>query len=217
MSVIAIIDYDVGNIKSIHNAFKNVGADIIITRNKDEILSADGVVLPGVGAFAHGMKNLCKYELDSTLREVAESGKPILGICLGMQMLFSSSTEFEETSGLGLIPGKVIKLPLLNEKYQKLPHVSWNELNEFHLGGWENSILDGISEKEDMYFVHSFFTKPDKPEDILSSTIYSDHKFCSTVRRGNIYGCQYHPEKSSVAGLKIINNFKNICMVNNDD
>lgn len=216
MSVIAVIDYDVGNIKSICNAFEKVGANIIVTRDSDEIFKADGVVLPGVGAFSHGMQKLKQYGLDKTILEVASSGKPLLGICLGMQMLFSSSEEFGNTAGLGIIPGKILKLPLRNPAYQKLPHVSWNELNGCSPYSWGGSILKDIAENENMYFVHSFCANPDDKKAILSTTVYSDHKFCSTVQRNNIYGCQYHPEKSAIAGLKIITNFKEICEVGNN-
>ena len=213
MSVIAVIDYDVGNIKSICNAFEKVGANIIVTRDSGEIFKADGVVLPGVGAFAHGMEKLKQYGLDKTILEVAGSGKPLLGICLGMQMLFSSSEEFGNTTGLGIIPGEILKLPLINPAYQKLPHVSWNELSECGSGSWGKSILKDVAENENMYFVHSFFANPEYKKDILSTTVYSGHKFCSTVQRNNVYGCQYHPEKSAIAGLKIITNFKEICEV----
>jgi imidazole glycerol-phosphate synthase subunit HisH len=215
MSTIAIIDYDVGNIKSICNAFEKVGANIIVTRDRDEISKADGVVLPGVGAFYHGMQKLKQYGLDKTILDIANSGKPLLGICLGMQMLFSSSEEFGNTAGLGIIPGKVLKLPLIDPDYQKLPHVSWNELNGCGPESWRSSILKDVPENENMYFVHSFFAKPDDKKDILSTTVYSDHKFCSTVQRNNVYGCQYHPEKSAIAGLKIITNFKIMCEVSN--
>ncbi len=214
MTVIAIIDYDVGNIKSISGAFDAVGASTIITRNKAVILSADGLVLPGVGAFAHGMEKLNQYDLISTIHKFANSNKPLLGICLGMQMLFSSGTEFGETAGLNLIPGKVKKLPLLSDDCKKLPHVSWNELTKPINSNWHDTILDDIQENENMYFVHSFYAEPDDEDDILSLTEYSNKSFCSTVRRDNIYGCQYHPEKSAVVGLKIINNFKNQCKVN---
>ncbi|MFL0802358.1 MAG: imidazole glycerol phosphate synthase subunit HisH [Agarilytica sp.] len=211
MTTIAIIDYGVGNVKSISGAFENVGAKTIVTRNRSEILDVDGVVLPGVGAFAHGMEKLNQYDLVSIIEEVAGSGKPFLGICLGMQMLFTSGTEFGNTPGLGLIPGRVKKLPLLNDNCQKLPHVSWNELKRPSVRKWENTVLDGIHEYDNMYFVHSFFAEPDDESDILSLTEYSDFHFCSTVRRGNIFGCQYHPEKSAGAGLKIVNNFTHQC------
>ncbi|NUW68978.1 imidazole glycerol phosphate synthase subunit HisH [Vibrio coralliilyticus] len=211
MITIAIIDYDVGNIQSIKSAFEKVGAFAKVTREPREILDADGVVLPGVGAFAHGMEKLTHYKLDLVLKEIAANGTPLLGICLGMQMLFSTSSEFGSSEGLGIIPGKVVKLPLLDENYQKLPHVSWSELENRKQINWSNTILDSINEGEDMYFVHSFHASPQDVHHILSETQYSGNTFCSTVRKDNVFGCQYHPEKSSVEGLKIIENFAKIC------
>ena len=211
MSVVAIIDYDVGNIKSIVNALEKVGAEVIITKNEKEIMAADGVVLPGVGAFSHGMMKLHEYGLVDVIKNFSKTDKPLLGICLGMQMLFSSSNEFGITFGLDLIHGKIEKLKTLNPEYLKLPHVSWSEIFEPKLDYWKNSILDNISSQENMYFVHSFAAFPENKENILSTTVYSDYEFCSSVQEGNIYGCQFHPEKSASEGLKIMSNFVNIC------
>lgn len=210
MSGIAIVDYGIGNIKSISNAFEKVGAEIVLTRDKGTILGAQGVVLPGVGAFSHGMEKLNEYGLNIVLKEYSDTGKPLLGICLGMQMLFDKSSEFSETQGLGIIPGSVEKLKLLSPDVKKLPHISWNELSEKKLGSWKGTILDGLKSFEDMYFVHSFAVHPDDPNDVLSTTMYSDYEFCSSVKRKNTYGCQFHPEKSSKEGLKIIKNFVKI-------
>lgn len=211
MSVIAVVDYGVGNVKSIINAFEHVGANVILTRETSVILGADGLVLPGVGAFSHGMASLEQYSLIKPINAFVQSGKPLLGICLGMQMLFSSSDEFGSTKGLDIIPGKVMKFPRENIEYQKLPHVSWNELSEPKVGAWNETILNGINEAEDMYFVHSFIAVPDDKDNILSTTSYSDYIFCSTTKKDNIYGCQFHPETSAESGLKIIRNFKDIC------
>ncbi len=211
MTVIAVIDYDVGNVKSIINALTKVGARALLSRDRDEILAADGVVLPGVGAYSHGMEKLQTYELVTIIEELAASDKPLLGICLGMQMLFEHSSEFGKTQGLGLIPGEVVGLKVLDSRYKKIPHVSWNELHEPELGRWESTILDGINQQEDMYFVHGFVACPSERENILSTTTYSNNEFCSSVKRGNIYGCQFHPEKSSIEGLRVIRNFVGIC------
>ncbi|MCL6415599.1 imidazole glycerol phosphate synthase subunit HisH [Aestuariirhabdus sp. Z084] len=216
MSYIAIIDYEMGNIKSIFNAFEKVGAEVVLTRDKAKILGAVGVVLPGVGAFSHGMKTLTELGLDKIIHEYVATGKPLIGICLGMQMLFETSNEFGVSSGLSIIPGRVEKLKTLDINYEKLPHVSWSEILEKTPGFWKSSILDGISANEDMYFVHSFAVEPKDPNNILSSTIYSGAEFCSSVKHQNIYGCQFHPEKSATSGLKVISNFVNICRVNND-
>jgi imidazole glycerol-phosphate synthase subunit HisH len=207
---IAVIDYDIGNVRSILSAFENQGAHVVLTRNKEKILESDGVILPGVGAFSHGMESLNKYSLVEVIKEYIETNKPFMGICLGMQMLFDESEEFGQTIGLGLISGSVIKLPTEDSKNEKLPHVSWNELN-FKSSKWDGTILNGIKEGSDMYFVHSFVAQPDNVDNILSTTEYSGYNFCSSVNKGNIYGCQFHPEKSGMIGLKIINNFIRMC------
>jgi glutamine amidotransferase len=210
---IVIIDYDVGNVRSMINAFKKVGVNPILSNNGEEILSADGVILPGVGAFAHGMENLNKYDLVNIIKKYTDTNKPFMGVCLGMQMLLDESEEFKKTKGLGLISGKVIKLPTQNKSYEKLPHVSWNEVKEKKTK-WNNTILNNIKQQSDVYFVHSFITDLDNEDEVLSTTQYSDYEFCSSIKKDNIYGCQFHPEKSGEIGLKIIENFVNICKEN---
>jgi len=210
---IIIINYEIGNVRSILNAFEKVGITPILSRNKSEILNADGIVLPGVGSFSHGMKNLDKYSLVDTLKEYAKTNKPILGICLGMQMLLEESQEFGITKGIGLIPGKVIKLPIKDQAYEKLPHISWNEIKLKKIN-WNNTILKNIKHNSDMYFVHSYIAIPDNEEHILSTTEYSKYEFCSSIKKNNIYGCQFHPEKSAFLGLQIIENFVNIIKEN---
>lgn len=207
---IAVIDYDIGNVRSILSAFENQGANVFLTRDREKILASDGLVLPGVGAFSHGMASLRKYNLVKDIKDYIETGKPFIGICLGMQMLFDHSEEFGLSSGLGLIAGSVIKLPTKEDKNEKLPHVSWNEVNIVE-GKWEGTILDGVTEGSDMYFVHSFIANPDDRSNILSMTEYSGYKFCSSVKKNNIYGCQFHPEKSGTVGLNVIKNFIRMC------
>ncbi len=207
---IAVIDYGIGNVRSILGAFENQGADVFLTNNKDEILKSDGLVLPGVGAFSHGMENLISYGLVDVIKEYAALDRPLMGICLGMQLLFEESEEFGKTEGLGLILGKVVKLPTKDHQNEKLPHVSWNELNS-NKAPWENTILADTEEGSDMYFVHSFVAQPRDSYNILSLTEYSNYHFCSSVKKGNIYGCQFHPEKSGPNGLNIIDNFIRMC------
>ena len=211
MIKIAVIDYGLGNTKSICSALEKSGADVCLTNSRDEILLSDGAILPGVGAFAHGMDRLITQKIDILIREFVSTGKPFLGICLGMQMLFDKSTEFGITNGLGLIPGQVQRLERFDGSPEKLPHVSWNGINTVRMSDWNGTILDSIDSDEDMYFVHSYYAKPLSQSDILSVSRYSGHEYCSTVKRNNIYGCQYHPEKSAAAGLRVINNFVNIC------
>ncbi len=210
---IVIIDYGVGNVRSMINAFKKHSITAILSNEESEIMSADGVVLPGVGAFAHGMKNLNKYNLVEVIKKYINTGKPLMGVCLGMQMLLDESEEFENTEGLGLITGKVIKLPTQNSQYEKLPHVSWNEIKEKGIG-WDDTILKQIEGQSDVYFVHSFVADLANEDEVLSTTEYSDYEFCSSIKKGNIYGCQFHPEKSGEVGLKIIENFIKVCKGN---
>ena len=206
---IAIIDYGIGNIRSILSAFENQGANVFLTSDKGEILKSDGLVLPGVGAFSHG-KNLESYGLVDVIKEYAALDRPLMGICLGMQLLFEESEEFGKTEGLGLILGKVVKLPTKDNQNENLPHVSWNKLNSNKVP-WKNTILADTEEGSDMYFVHSFVAQPRDSYNILSLTEYLNYHFCSSVKKGNIYGCQFHPEKSGPTGLKIINNFIRMC------
>jgi glutamine amidotransferase len=205
---IVIIDYGIGNVESISNAFEFKSEKVILSRDPKLISEAEGIVLPGVGAFAQGMMNLHKYDLISEIKKFVSSGKPLLGICLGMQMLLDESEEFGITKGLGLINGRVIKMP--NVKSNKLPHISWNGIRKKNIN-WEQTILNNIKEGSDMYFVHSYIAKLDNDNEVLSSTNYFDTEFCSSLKKGNIYGCQFHPEKSSAFGLSIIENFINIC------
>lgn len=202
---IAIIDYGVGNLYSLLKAFKHFGADAFITESAEDILSSDAVVLPGVGAFKSGMEGLKIRGLIKTVRDYAKTEKPMLGICLGAQLILSKGYEFGESGGLNIIKGKVVKFPKLKEK---VPHIGWNEI--YGNKKWDKTILENIKKNSDVYFVHSYILKPDKKEDILSLAKYGDYEFCSAIKRGNIYGCQFHPEKSGKLGLKIIENFINL-------
>lgn len=214
--MIAVVDYGIGNVRSIVSAFEHVGADVELTRELSSLKQSSGLVLPGVGAFSHGVGKLKEFNLFEVIKEIAEAGTPILGICLGMQLLFSESYEFGTTKGLGIIPGSVKKLELSDDKCWKLPHISWNSLRMKRGESWNNSILDGVSTNNDLYFVHSFAGIPENPDHVLSTTMYSGNEFCSTVKKGNIYGCQFHPEKSACTGLNIILNFVKICSKGQD-
>lgn len=210
MTAIAIVDYGIGNIKSLHNALQQFTDDVFMADNVDKLIKADGVVLPGVGAFGHAMSKLKSYRMDRALVDYADTQKPLLGICLGMQLLFSSSHEFGHTNGLNLIAGEVKKLNTHSSEKVKLPHIAWNEL-EYDDANNHNPLLSGIEGNNSMYFVHSYHAVPENKGAVSTTTNYADINFCSTVRHNNIYGCQYHPEKSGINGLKIINNFVNSC------
>jgi len=201
---VAIIDYGIGNVQSIKNALNNFDVDVILSHDRDSILNADGVILPGVGAFKKAIAQLKDRELDEVIREFVGSGKPFLGICLGMQLLFETSEEFGISDGLGIIKGKVIRLPVSGQT--KLPHISWNSIDKSIIP-WGNTILESISNHEDFYFVHTFVCVPESAMNILATSEYGGVTFCAAVKEQNIYGCQFHPEKSAESGLKIIQGF----------
>jgi imidazole glycerol-phosphate synthase subunit HisH len=205
---IVIVDYGIGNVQSIFNAlsqFKDI--DVFLSDSRNEILNADGLILPGVGAFKKAMEELNLRNLPSILKEYISLKKPFLGICLGMQLLFESSEEFGYTKGLGFVKGSVEGFP--ESLSEKLPHVSWNSIEMQELN-WGDSIFEGIKNKEDVYFVHSYICKPNNQDIILSKTEYGGINFCSSIQQGSIYACQFHPEKSAGSGLNIIKNFLNI-------
>jgi len=199
--MIVIIDYNVGNLKSVTNAFQRIGLETIVSRNHEIIAQADGIVLPGVGAFPVAMENLKKYDLIDILRERKEVGVPILGICLGMQILFEKGYEVKETKGLGFLKGEV-KLMEVNEK---IPHMGWNELC-FHQ---PHPLIKYLHEKDYVYFVHSYMAYPTDDE-LVAYCEYGDLKVTAMVAKGNVMGCQFHPEKSGEIGKKILLAFKEL-------
>lgn len=200
IKMIAIIDYDAGNIKSVEKALLLLGQDVKITGDGNEILKADKVVLPGVGAFGDAMRNIKDRGLERVIREVAEKGTPFLGICLGLQLLFECSAEAPGVKGLGILKGEILKIS--EQKGLKIPHMGWNSL---HL---ENSgrLFQGIKEGSYVYFVHSYYLKAADEKIVKASTEYGTHIHAS-VEQGNVFACQFHPEKSSDVGLAILRNF----------
>lgn len=198
--MIAIIDYDAGNLKSVEKALNYLGETTIITRNRDELLNADKVILPGVGSFGVAMDKLISYGLVETIKDVADSGKPFLGICLGLQLLFESSEESAGVPGLGILKGEIVRIP--DKAGLKIPHMGWNSL-EIKTG---SKLFDGIENHAYVYFVHSYYLKAKNEEDVAATTDYSTLIHAS-VERGNIFACQFHPEKSGDIGLKILKNF----------
>ncbi|MEW6610787.1 MAG: imidazole glycerol phosphate synthase subunit HisH [Patescibacteria group bacterium] len=204
MKKVAIIDYGVGNMYSLHKALKKF-SNAFITEEPEEMLTVDGIVLPGDGAFHAGMEGLrVRNLLDPLLARISE-GIPILGICLGAQILLSKGFEFGESQGLDVIPGTVVKFP--ETANAKIPHINWSPIVAPSGVSWENTILEGIPLGAQVYFVHSFIIKPKNPVHLLATTTYGGTTFCSVVRKGSVYGCQFHPEKSGEVGLKIIENF----------
>ena len=198
--MIAIIDYDAGNIKSVEKALQKLGADVVITKDAEEILRADKVILPGVGAFGDAMSNLKKYGLDKVIYQVVEKGTPFLGICLGLQLLFKRSDETPGVDGLGILKGEILRIP--EKDSLKIPHMGWNSL---HLQN-QGRLFQGLPEQSYVYFVHSYYLKAEDEEIVKATTDYSVNIHAS-VEKDNVFACQFHPEKSSDVGLKILKNF----------
>ncbi len=201
--MIAIIDYDAGNLKSVEKALNFLGEDTIVTRDRAEILSADKVILPGVGAFGEAMKRLENYQLIEVIQEVADSGKPFLGICLGLQLMFESSDEAPGVAGLGILRGRILRIPDNGEL--KIPHMGWNSLRFMK----DTRLFSSIPEGSYVYFVHSYYLEAEKEEEVAAVTEYGI-TIHAAVEKNNIYACQFHPEKSGEIGLKILKNFAEI-------
>lgn len=207
---VCVIDYGVGNLLSVRRGFEQCGARVTVTDDPAKILAAPRVVLPGVGAFANGMSELVKRRLDAVVRDVARRGTPLLGICLGMQMLLDESDEFGQSKGLGIIPGRVITVPKTgtNGHPQKIPHLGWNALAVSPgRSGWSDTILADVAPGEAVYFVHSFMAAPDDPADRLADSLYGGVAVSAAIGRGKVFGCQFHPEKSGDVGLKVLRRF----------
>lgn len=198
--MIAIIDYDAGNIRSVEKALKFLGQETAVTRDREVILKADKVVLPGVGAFGDAMEKLRQYGLEPVIREVAEAGTPFLGICLGLQLLFERSDETPGVLGLGILKGEILRIP--ESEGLKIPHMGWNSLTYPN----EGRLFRGIPEDSYVYFVHSYYLKA-ADESIVTAAAEYGTCIHASVEKGNVFACQFHPEKSSETGLKILKNF----------
>ena len=198
--MIAIIDYDAGNLKSVEKACRRLGAQAVITRQAGEILKASHVILPGVGSFGTAMEQLKKYELDKVIYEAVDKGLPFLGICLGQQLLFESSSESAGVEGLGILRGRIVKIP--DTEGLKIPHIGWNSLELQNDG----RLFAGIEAQPYVYFVHSYYLQAEDEKIVKAVTEYGA-RIHASVESGNVFACQFHPEKSSAAGLKILENF----------
>lgn len=200
--MVAIIDYDAGNIKSVEKALHLLGQEVEITRDREKIMAADRVVLPGVGAFGDAMEKLNAYGLSEVIHEVVDKGTPFLGICLGLQLLFEQSDEAPGVEGLGVLKGEILRIP--DAEGLKIPHMGWNSLDFPRKG----RLFEGIPEGAYVYFVHSYYLKAGEEEIVTATTDYSTLIHAS-VEKDNVFACQFHPEKSSDVGLKILENFCN--------
>jgi glutamine amidotransferase len=199
--VIGLVDYGMGNRRSVEKAFEKVGADAVLTDDRETLGGAAGLVVPGVGAFPEAMRRLRASGLDTLIRERAEAGVPVIGLCLGMQLLFDESVEHEGARGLGLLPGRIVRLGA-----PKLPHIGWN------LVSWRRAspLTQGLPDPAAFYHVHSFVPEPADDDIVLGDGDYGG-KFVSFVERDNVFGAQCHPEKSSTDGLALLRNFANVC------
>jgi imidazole glycerol-phosphate synthase subunit HisH len=197
VSTVAVVDYGMGNRRSVEKAFEHVGAEVRVTGDHAAIQDADAVVVPGVGAFPEAMRRLSEAGLDDVIRERASHGTPLLGICLGMQLLFEASAEHEGAAGLGLLPGEVTAL-----EAPKLPHIGWNRVALERPSG----LTDGLGDAAAFYHVHSFVCRPREDDDVVGRGEYGE-RFASIVERDNVAGVQFHPEKSSRDGLALLANF----------
>ncbi|MCU0440307.1 MAG: imidazole glycerol phosphate synthase subunit HisH [Raineya sp.] len=206
MSKVIIVDYQAGNLFSVLNACLKVGINAEITSDKNKIVSADGIILPGVGAFGESMNNLEKLDLVNPIKDFVSSGKPFLGVCLGLQLLFEESEEFGVTKGLGLVEG-VVKKFKSPDKSIKIPQIGWNTIQKPPHADWQQTPLTDIAENSFMYFVHSFYVEPSNHKDIISETTYEGKKYCSSIQKNNIFATQFHPEKSADLGLRMYKNW----------
>lgn len=201
--MIAVIDYDAGNIMSVCKALDYIGAEHVLTRDADRIIEADRLILPGVGAFGDAMDNLGRFGLVPVLKDYARSGKLFLGICLGMQLLFEKSEETPGIEGLGLLKGECLRFP--EDKGLKIPQIGWNSLKFPR----KTALFSGLNEDAFVYFVHSYYVNAFNSEDVAATSDYGI-TFHAAVESGNIFGCQFHPEKSSEVGLRILKNFVSV-------
>lgn len=209
---VVIIDYQLGNLFSVKQACDTVGMDAKLSSSKEDILNADALVLPGVGAFMEAMNNLQSLDLIEAIKNKVNNGTPIFGICLGLQLLFSKSEEFGSGSGLDLIPGIIKKFPdHIKDRKIKVPHITWNQVYKFN-NYWQKTALKELKDFEFMYFIHSYYVKPDNDSCILTNTNYDGIEFCSSVIKDNIFATQFHPEKSADKGISI---YKNWALINN--
>ncbi|HWE32090.1 MAG TPA: imidazole glycerol phosphate synthase subunit HisH [Solirubrobacteraceae bacterium] len=203
MTTIAVVDYGMGNRRSVQKALEHIGAEAPITRDHEQIRGAGGIVVPGVGAFGVAMRNLDELGLADLLRERAGEGVPLLGICLGMQLLFERSEELGQSAGLGLLSGEVTRL---DTGGLRIPHIGWNEVS------FERPcpLTSGLGDTRSFYHVHSFAVRPGEPQEVVGTTAYGE-RFATIVARDNVLGVQFHPEKSSASGLALLGNFVNVC------
>jgi glutamine amidotransferase len=198
--MIGIVDYGIGNLRSVEKAFEAIGAEAVVSSDRTRLDECGGLVLPGVGAFGDAMASLRRSKLDAAVERAAEDGRPLLGLCVGLQMLFEESEEFGRHAGLGLLPGRVVRFP---DAVRVVPHTGWNGVDRER----DHALLDGVDDGAYFYFVHSYRVEADDPADVVATTDYDGVRFPSICGRANVAGAQFHPEKSQRAGLRLVANF----------
>ncbi len=206
---VVVVDYGFGNLLSVTRALAHVGAEVVQSSQAARIANADRLVLPGVGAFGNGMAELAARRLVEPIKRFAEKARPFLGICLGMQMMLNESEEFGRSSGLGLVPGRVVPVPPsgADGAAHKIPYIGWNRLQAAGANGWDGTILAGLPDDACGYFVHSFMAAPKSSRHRLADCDYNGRTLTASIASGSLYGCQFHPEKSGPVGLRILANF----------
>jgi glutamine amidotransferase len=208
---VVIIDYQLGNLYSVRQACDTVGMNVLVSSNKEDILAADALILPGVGAFIEAMSNLSKLDLIDAIKSKVSSGTPLFGICLGLQLLFTKSEEFGSGNGLDLISGIIKRFPeKFDDRKIKVPHITWNQVYKLK-NSWEETPLRDVINHEFMYFIHSYYVQPNNDKCILTNTNYDGIEFCSSITQNNIFATQFHPEKSADKGISI---YKNWALIN---
>jgi glutamine amidotransferase len=214
---VCIIDYKLGNLFSVNQALTNIGLNVSLSSDKDEIYAADALVLPGVGAFGDAMNNLKKLGLVDPIIESVSNGKPFMGICLGLQLLFTESEEFGSSKGLDLVSGQVKRFSNIQPdgEKRKVPQIAWNQIHKSDGGNWEGSPIRNVKEGEYMYFVHSLYVEPAESVE-LTRTDYDGQSYVSSILKNNIFACQFHPEKSGTEGLKIYKEWSIMNNLNNN-
>jgi imidazole glycerol-phosphate synthase subunit HisH len=212
MKNVIIVDYQLGNLFSVKQACEHLGYHASISADPEALLKADYAIIPGVGAFADAMKNLQAFGLVDAIQQYVKTGKPLMGVCLGLQLFLTDSEEFEQAKGLNLIPGSVRKFkPEVDSDslHLKVPQIQWNTIREPEPGVWSGSPLRNCKNDDQMYFVHSYYAQPENKDHVLSITDYGSYTYCSSVIRDNVFATQFHPEKSSLYGLKIYQDWFN--------
>lgn len=207
MKKTCIVDYGLGNLHSVSRALQRVDSESVITSDPNVVLQAERVILPGVGAFGRAMQNLNDRNLIDALHTFVASGRPFLGICLGMQLLMDQSEELGVYQGLGIVKGNVIRFPKLPATY-KVPHIGYCALDRYG-SAWDSTLLDGVKTGSFVYFVHSYVVCPKDKTQALAKTDYGDYDYCAAINKDNVWGCQFHPEKSGPVGLRILSQFVN--------